>query len=78
MKFQSSKGMDTEAWRFLLKKIEISYFYMFNSITGYKGVTYKTEIHSFELEHLNLVNKCWFALHISLSLNTFDQSCHFS
>ena len=31
---------------------------MFNSITGYKGVTYKTEIHSFELEHLNLVSKC--------------------
>ena len=35
--------MDTEAWRFLLKKNEIIYFYMFNSIIGYKVVTYKTE-----------------------------------
>ena len=60
--------MDTEAWRFLLKNNEIIYFYMFNSIIGYKVVTYKTEIHSCELEHLNLLSKCWFALHISLSL----------
>ena len=42
MKFQFWKGMDTEAWRFLLKKNEISYFDMFNSIIGYKSVTYKT------------------------------------
>ena len=60
--------MNTEAWRFLLKKNEIIYFYTFSSIIGYKGVTYKTEIHSCELEHLNLLSKCWFALHISLSL----------
>ena len=60
--------MNTEAWRFLLKKNEIIYFYMFNSIIGYKGVTNKTQIHSCDLEHLNLLNKCWFALHISLSL----------
>ena len=60
--------MDTEAWFFLLKKNEIIYFYMFNSIIGYKGVTNKTEIHSCDLEHLNLLNKCLFALHISLSL----------
>ena len=49
--------MDIEAWRFLLKKNEIIYFYMFNSIIGYKVVTYKTEIHACELEHLNLLNK---------------------
>ena len=42
MKFQFWKGMDAEAWRFLLKKNEISYFDMFNSIIGYKSVTYKT------------------------------------
>ena len=43
---------------FPVKKNEIIYFYMFNSIIGYKGVTYKTEIHSFELKHLNLLSKC--------------------
>ena len=31
---------------------------MFNSIIGYKGVTNKTQIHSCDLEHLNLLNKC--------------------
>ena len=32
--------MDTEAWRFLLKKKnELIYFYMFHSIIGYKSVT---------------------------------------
>ena len=34
---------------------------MLNSVIGYKVVTYKTEIHSFELEHLNhlnLLSKC--------------------
>ena len=31
---------------------------MVNSVIGYKVVTYKTEIHSFELEHLNLLSKC--------------------
>ena len=36
--------MDTEAWCFLLKKNEMICFYMFNSIIGYKSVTYKTEI----------------------------------
>ena len=50
--------MNTEAWRFLLKKNEIIYFYTFSSIIGYKGVTYKTEIHSCELEHFNLQSKC--------------------
>ena len=66
MKFQFSKGMDKEAWCFLLKENEIIYFYMFNFVIGYKGVKYKTEIHSFE--HLNYLSKCWFALHISHSL----------
>ena len=49
--------MNTEAWRFLLKKNEIIYFYTFSSIIGYKGVTYN-EIHSCELEHFNLQSKC--------------------
>ena len=31
---------------------------MFNSIIGCKSVTYETEIHSFEMEHLNLLSKC--------------------
>ena len=31
---------------------------MFNSIIGSKSVTYKTKIHSLELEHLNLLSKC--------------------
>ena len=53
-----SKRMNTEAWRFLLEKNEIIYFYTFSSIIGYKGVTYKTEIHSCELEHFNLQSKC--------------------
>ena len=29
---------------------------MFNFVIGYKGVKYKTEIHSFE--HLNYLSKC--------------------
>ena len=36
----------SQRWRVL----EISYFYMFNSIIGYKSVTYETEIHSLKLE----------------------------
>ena len=53
---------------FPVKRNEISYFYMFNSISGYKRVMYKSEIHSLELEHSHRLRKCWFALHISLSL----------
>ena len=41
---------------------------MHNSIIS-KSVRYKTEIHSLVLEHLNFLSKCWFAPHISLSLN---------
>ena len=48
MKIHLSGGMDTEAWRSLLQ----SYFFMFNSILGYKSETYKTEIHSLELKQL--------------------------